>query len=379
MSIDKRGERTWRFRVKHKRQLYTMTFEAPPNLSEKEALKEAEKQHMIFKADVIAGRVNLTKDITMNQLADTVYKEYVLIKTRVGTQRIYKNAYNKYILPEFGIMDIKDIKPIHIQKFANKLSKNLSPNSVGNILACLSKTLSFGEKWEMIEISPYRKIEYEHAKNTNKTELLSLEQIEKLVDYYNDDEKNLMHKSAFYLAIGCGLRNSEIRALTTDDIDFKNGIINIDKQYGQIRNEKGEIEDAETPTKTPGSERKIYAPQFVLDCLKEYIDSLPYIPITKQIFWSHITRKPISKHCLSKRFTALLKELELPAIRFHDLRHLQATILINSGANVKAVSKRLGHSKTDITLNTYTSTIDAVDKKIAEQFNETFKNLKSLS
>ena len=379
MSIDKRGERTWRFRVKHKRQLYTMTFEAPPNLSEKEALKEAEKQHMIFKADVISGRVNLTKDITMNQLADTVYKEYVLIKLKVNTQRIYESAYNKYILPEFGIMDIKDIKPIHIQKFANKLSKNLKPNSVGNILACLSKTLSFAEKWEMIEISPYRKIEYERATTNNQSELLSLVQIETLVNYYNTQETNLMHKSAFYLAIGCGLRNSEIRALTTDDIDFKNGIINIDKQAGQIRNEKGELEDAATSTKTPTSKRKIYAPQFVLDCLKEYIFSLPYIPISKQIYWSHITKKPISKHCLSKRFTALLKELELPAIRFHDLRHLQATILINSGANVKAVSKRLGHSKTDITLNTYTSTIDAVDKKIAEQFNETFKNLKSLS
>lgn len=379
MSLDKRGERTWRFRVKHKRQLYTITFEAPPNLTEKEALKEAEKQHMIFKADVIAGRVNLTKDITMNQLADTVYKEYVLIKLKVNTQRIYETAYNKYILPEFGVMDIKDIKPIHIQKFANKISKNLKPNTVGNILACLSKTLSFGEKWEMIEISPYRKIEYERATTSNQSKLLSLDQIETLVNYYNTQETNLMHKSAFYLAIGCGLRNSEIRALTLDDIDFKNGIINVDKQIGQIRNKKGEIEDAETSTKTPSSKRKIYAPQFVLDCLNEYINSLPYIPMSKQIYWSHITKKPISKHCLSKRFTALLKELALPAIRFHDLRHLQATILIQSGANVKAVSKRLGHSKTDITLNTYTSTIDAVDKKIAEQFNETFKNLKSLS
>ena len=69
----------------------------------------------------------------------------------------------------------------------------------------------------------------------------------------------------------------------------------------------------------------------------------------------------------------------MPTIRFHDLRHLQATILIQSGVNVKAVSKRLGRSKVDITLNTYTNTIDAVDKKVAKQFNETFKNLKSLS
>ncbi len=379
MSMDKRGERTWRFRVKHKRQLYTMTFEAPPNLSEKMALKEAEKQHMIFKADVVAGRVNLTKDITMNQLADTVYSDYVLVRLKVNTQKIYTNAYNNYILPEFGVMNLKDIRPIHIQKFANKLAKTLKPNSVSTILSCLSRTLSFAEKWEMIEISPYRKIEYEKENIDRHSELLSLEQIETLVNYYTNYETNLMHKSVFYLAIGCGLRNSEIRALTTDDIDFKDGIININKQVGQIRNEVGKLEDTNISPKTPTSNRKIYAPQFVLDCLKEYVSNLPYIPVSKQLYWSHISKKPVSPNCLSNYFTALLKKLKLPPIRFHDLRHLQATLLIQSGANVKAVSKRLGHSRTDITLNTYTSTIDSVDKKIAEQFNETFKNLKSLS
>ena len=59
MSIDKRGERTWRFRIKYKRQLYTMTYEAPPTLTLKQAEKEANKQHNIFKADVIAGRISL--------------------------------------------------------------------------------------------------------------------------------------------------------------------------------------------------------------------------------------------------------------------------------------------------------------------------------
>lgn len=379
MSIDKRGERTWRFRVKHKRQLYTMTYEAPPNLTGKALEKEVEKQHMIFKADVVAGRANLSKDITMNQLADTVYNEYVLPKLKVSSQQAYKLYYNNYILPEFGDMNLKDIKPIHIQKFANKISKTLSPNTVGCLLACFSKTLAFAEKWEMIDISPYRKIEYERAPNKNNEELLSLEQLEKLINYYNNNETNLMHKSAFYLAIGCGLRNSEIRALTTDDIDFKTGIITVNKQAGKIRNKKGEIEDAITSTKTPSSNRKIYAPEFVLECLKQYITTLPYMPISKQIFWSYMTKRPICKQCLSKRFSVILKELELPSIHFHDLRHLQATILIQSGVNVKAVSKRLGHSKVDITLNTYTNTIDSVDKKVAEQFNETFNNIKSLS
>lgn len=205
-----------------------------------------------------------------------------------------------------------------------------------------------------------------------------MDEIEKLVDYYMKDENDLMHKSAFCLAIGCGLRNSEIRALTTDDIDFNTGIINIDKQIGETIKDGVKV-TGYISTKTPSSVRKIYAPKFVLDSLDEYIKSLPYIPISKQIYWSPETNKPITKHCLSKRFTSIIRKLGITTIRFHDLRHLQATILINSGANIKAVSKRMGHSKVDMTLNTYTSTIDSVDKKLAEQFNETFNNLKSLS
>lgn len=378
MSIDKRGERTWRFRVKYKRQLYTMTYEAPPTLTLKQAEKEANKQHDIFKADVIAGRVNLIKDITMNQLADMVYKEYVKVKLTYNTQQVYKQAYNNHILPALGNMDLKDIKPIHIQRFTNKLAAKVKASTVSNILACLSKTLSFAQKWEYIETNPCICIEKPKIERNNNAELLSLDEIEKLVNYYMNDEKDLMHKSAFCLAIGCGLRNSEIRALTTDDIDFGTGIINIDKQIGETLKDGVKV-TGYISTKTPSSIRKIYAPKFVLDTLEQYIKSLPYIPINKQIYWSPATNNPITKHCLSKRFTSVIKGLGITQIRFHDLRHLQATILINSGANVKAVSKRMGHSKVDMTLNTYTSTIDSVDKKIAEQFNETFNNLKSLS
>lgn len=366
MSMDKRGD-SWRFRVKYKRQTFTMSFSG----TEKQAIKA----HAIFKTDVTAGRLSLVNKMTMEKLAETVYNDYVLIRCKVNTQKIYDNAFNKYIIPALGFMEIADIKPLHIQKFANKLSEKLAPNTVQNILACLSKSLTLAEQWELVENTPYKHIQVARAHKNNQAELLSMDEITRLITHYENEEANLLHKSAFYLAIGCGLRNSEIRALTLDDIDFKNGTINIDKQMGEIRNKKGEIVDAITSTKTPGSVRKIYAPKFVLESILEYKNSLPYIPTTKQIYWSHITRKPISKHCLSKRFTALLKGIDITPIRFHDLRHLQATLLINGGANIQSVSKRLGHSKLETTLQAYTHSIDAVDKQVAQQLETTFDNI----
>lgn len=379
MAMDKRGDRTWRFRVNHNRKTYTMNYTAPLYLTDKQALKAAEKEHMIFKANVISGKEALIDNITMQQLADVVYKEYVVVKLRVNSQKAYQNAYAKYIIPEFGVMNIKDIKPIHIQKFANKISKELKPRTVKLVLACLRRTLSLAEKWEMIELNPYRGIQVDSdIENTNK-ELLSLDEIKILVNYYETEEKSLMHKLAFYIAIGCGLRNSEIRALTIDDFDFENNTIDINKQLASIRDTDGNIYEDNAPTKSASSTRKIYASQFVMKCAKEYIKSLEVCPISKQLFFNHTTQKPILDRCLSAHFREVVNKLGLPALRFHDLRHLQATLLINNGANVKSVSKRLGHSKTDITLNTYTSTLDVVDKQIAESFDKIFNNLDSIT
>lgn len=378
MSMDKRGERTWRFRVKHKRQLYTMTFEAPPNLSEKEALKEAEKQHMIFKADVVAGRVNLTKNITFNQLADTVYNEYVLPKLKVNSQKSFLFMYNKFLLPEFGTMDIKDIKTIHVQKFINKVQKNLKPATVIRMFAVLNTTLNFAIKWEMLENNPCKNVEKPRATNSNQTELLSLEDIVKLIDYFNFTETNLMHRAAFGLAIGCGIRNSEIRALTIDDIDFINNTITVNKQIGELRNEKGVLVESVISTKTPGSIRKIYAPSFTMSFLKEYINSITCLPISKQIFWNNNTKKIINSHTLSSKIAKVCDKIKIKRICFHDLRHLQATLLINNGANLESVSKRLGHSNLSTTLNIYTHSIEEADKQVAHQFDAIVSNIQSV-
>nr|WP_303244033.1 site-specific integrase [uncultured Cellulosilyticum sp.] len=378
MSIDKRGERTWRFRVKHNRQLYTMNYEAPLTLTLKQAEKEAEKQHMIFKADVIAGRVSLVKDITMNHLIDNVYNEYVK-SLKYQTQTNYKMAYNNYIIPEFGTMNLHDIKPLHVQKFVNKISEKLSPSTVHLIVSCLKKTFNIAIAWQYIEQNKNPCLALiEPKKNKATGELMSLTNLEKLINYYMNEEKNTLHKLAFCLAIGCGLRNSEIRALELSDIDFKNNMININKQSGSELSKDGSLEHyKDISTKTDSSNRIIYAPQFVMDVAIEHINKMDYFPATNKLFYSKTTKNVVAVTCLYRHFKKVLVKLDLPIIRFHDLRKLQATLLIQYGANIKAVSKRLGHSKVDITLNTYTSTIDEVDKQLAKDFETAFNNLKS--
>lgn len=368
MAIEKRSKDTWRFRIMKDGQKYTKTFHGTE--------AQAKRAHREFKVDAERGNIGTTENLKFSELSQLVFNEYVKIHCKLRTQSIYQGNYNNHILPVLGNMKISKIKPFHIQKLVNDMSASYKPNTVNNCMGVLSKTLSLAEKWELLKESPYKHIDLPKRVKNNHSELLPLENLTTLLEIY-ESETNLLHKSAFYLAIGCGLRNSEIRAITIDDIDFKHSTININKQIGEYKDENDEIQEGEIPTKTEGSVRKIYAPEFVMITLKEFINSLPYIPVTKQIFWSHITRKPISRHCLSNRFTNLLKTNDLPTIRFHDLRHLQATLLLHGGVDIEAISKRLGHSKIQTTLEVYTHSMEETDKSAATKLEDAISTIKN--
>ena len=353
----------WRIRVTRNGHRYETMFFG----NKKEAL-QAEKD-FIYQID--KGLVGSNENMLFKDLFKLVMNEYVLLKCRNNTHRVYNNAYTNHLGPIFGDLPINKIKPIDIQKFINTMTKSYSPLTIKSTASVLNNTLKFAEKWEIISHSPYRHIKLPKEHPIKYTELMNMEEINKLISIY-ENETNLLQKAAFYLASGCGLRNSEIRALTLEDIDFNTNTITVDKQVGLYDTEKR----TSIPTKTESSIRKIYMPVVVSEVLKEYINSMKSIPITKQLFYSYKLNGPIDSHDLSRYFRKILIANNLPIIRFHDLRHLHATLLINEGVNIKSVSSRLGHSKVETTLKFYTHSIEEYDKKAAAQLDSIFTQQK---
>jgi integrase len=82
------------------------------------------------------------------------------------------------------------------------------------------------------------------------------------------------------------------------------------------------------------------------------------------------TGKPLNQSYLTRRFKKLLKESNLPEIRFHDLRHTAASLMLNNGVPVLVVSKRLGHAKPSITLDVYGHLISNMQEQAAEVMDE---------
>ena len=369
MSIDKHGN-VWRFRVTRNGIPYTRNYDGPE--------KKLQKAYAAFLVDVERGEIGHNENMKFQSLAQLVLDQYVRPNCAYNTVSVYKNNYNTHILDYFGSMKLSKIKPLHIQTFVTSLNeKDLAPNTINSIISCLKKTFEMAVKWELILKNPCNIIDTPPRKKySNRGQIMTVEEMTKLISIYDNlkSKPSRMHKLAFYIALGCGLRNSEIRALTLDDIDFENNTISVTKQDGKYL-KKGKVLEGNIDPKSDSSKRVIYAPDFVIDAIKNYISTLECIPMSKQLFWSQRTNKPVGRQCLSTFFTNILIKNDLPIIDFHDLRHLHATLLASKGVNIKTLATRMGHSKIETT-NIYMQTIDTVDKQVAETLDVAITKLK---
>jgi integrase len=158
---------------------------------------------------------------------------------------------------------------------------------------------------------------------------------------YQHFAKKMMTKPisfyAFEVLYWAGLRLGELLALTKKDIDFRHGIIRINKSYQRI-----DGEDVITEPKTPNSVRNIQMPEFLAEELKDYIDSLYGVDEDDRIF-------PISKSYLHDEMAPGCAATGVKKIRIHDIRHSHVSLLIDMGFSAVAIANRVGHESIDIT------------------------------
>jgi len=377
MSIEYRGDNKYRFRVRKDGVNYYQNYISDKPISEKDLQEKKYPKaildaHKDFEVSVLRSEIGSNGNMKFGELAQLVLDEYARPNLKPNTIKGYISAYNTHILNCFGGMQISKITSFHVQKFINEISKNLKPNSVSDTFKILRVTFNKAIEWKFIKENPCKGTTRPKIAKTNYNELLSADEIKRLLAAISN-ENNKIYRMAFTIAIGCGLRQGEILGLTFDDIDLDNRIITVNKQWG-ITLEDSKNTRAMTTTKTENSIRKVYAPGFVMDCVDEYIKALKIIPSNKLLFWNASRKAVINRIGLTRRFKKLLKENDIREIRFHDLRHLQATMLINSGVNVAVIAKRLGDSTKTI-LDTYTHPIEEMEKQSVQQLENFIENI----
>ena len=150
-----------------------------------------------------------------------------------------------------------------------------------------------------------------------------------------------------------GMRKGEARALQIQDLDVENATITINKSMRKYNS------SLKAP-KTPSGVRKIRIDSNTLELLK---------PLRQHEKWLFGDYKPISRDRVDRAFKAGIAASGVKKIRIHDLRHSHASFLILKGANIIAVSKRLGHSSVNMTLNTYAHLMKDAETELIEIVN----------
>ena len=169
-------------------------------------------------------------------------------------------------------------------------------------------------------------------------------------------EEQIKYKVAIILTIFTGVRLGELMGLEWQDVDFKTGIVSINRSSQYLAN-KGVF--TKTP-KTESSIREVAIPDFVVSLLEEY--KLWYDE-QKSFYgelWMNSNRlfvqadgKPMHPSTISKWFVKYVAQIGLPVINFHGLRHTNATLLISQNIDVAVVAARLGHAQITTTYNFY--------------------------
>ena len=345
--------------------------------------KEAEIELAKFVADVQNGMVIEGKSLKFSEFTEIWKRDYGSKELAPSTYKRYCRMLETRLLPYFGHFYVNKIKPTDIMQFYDLLSKDthlvrkkdndgnktLKPLSGKTILEhhrLLRAMLHKAVYWQVIVSNPAERVQPPKAKKPKRKYYdddqckILLENLEQL------DEEQIKYKTAIILTVFTGVRLGELMGLEWNDIDFRNGIVSINRssQY---------LADTGVFTKVPKTEssiREIAIPDFVISLLEEY--KLWYEE-QKSLYgelWINSNRlfvqadgKPMHPSTISKWFVKFIGQIGLPVINFHGLRHTNATLLIAQNIDVAVVAARLGHAQITTTFNFYVHPIIAHNKK----------------
>ena len=292
-----------------------------------------------------------------------MYLPNIAETTKIG----YKTKIKNYIKPALGDIYLQSLRAEHVQKMVNDMiARDLSPKNIrdtyNNINAAMKKAVIL----RMVPFNPCEGVELPKLKRY-KAKVYDIKMIHHLLDVAKDTDMYL----PILLCVTVGLRRGELLALRWDNIDFKNSILQV--RSNMVRGEKDFVIKA---PKTEAGIRDIRLGDEVMAVLREERKRYLEDALVQGIGFQNLNfvirqadGSPIRPDSMSQKWRRFLDDKKLPSIRFHDLRHSNATALIQAGVNPRVVQQRLGHSDVNITLNTYTHVLPEMDMEAAEKLD----------
>lgn len=290
---------------------------------------------------------------------------------RFNTFKQYKQVSSQHITPILGTKRLRDIKPEHIQRLYNlKIRNGSSPRTVQLIHSVIHRALVHAVKLGLIPRNPDDATTPPRPKR-KAMQFFDENQVQQLLITGQATEDRF--SALYHLAIASGMRQGELLGLKWGDIDWEAGVVQVQRQ---ITRKKGGGFTFTSP-KTESGTRRIDLGSTTLLVLKEHQQTQFKEMMAAGERWQDhdlvfpsTIGTPQDRDHLRRRYKRFLKKAGLPVIRFHDLRHTAAALMLNNNIPVIVVSRRLGHAQPSITLDVYGHLIPTKQKEVASLMDQ---------
>lgn len=266
-----------------------------------------------------------------------------------------EGVLTRHVLPHLGQRRLDSLLPSDIQKWVRRLSETLAPSTVGVAHRILSGILKSAVADRRIVSNPCTGTKLPKV-TRRKVQPISTAHLSAIVGCIP-----ARHRALVVMAAGTGLRQGELFGLTIDRLNLDERTVVVDRQLINIQGKAPLF----APPKSEASVRIVPLPDSVIDALRTHLSQFP----TDDLVFRNTHGDALRRSAFWTEWRRATRQAGLPDIRFHELRHYYASLLIRHGESVKTVQARLGHASAGETLDTYSHlwpdsderTRDAVD------------------
>lgn len=284
---------------------------------------------------------------------------------RPATHRRYADLIRLHVTPRIGATRLAKLAPLDLQRlYADRLAAGLSTTTVHHLHQVLHRALKQALRWGMVERNVADLVDAPRRTLPDVT-TWDAAQAAAFLRVADADELAALWR----LALLCGLRRGELLGLMWDDLDLDRGTLAVRRTLSRGKGGTWELGQP----KTASGRRSIALPASCIAALRRHKARQNAERLRLGALWqdrdfvfTNASGGPLHVNSLMDRFARLVARAGVPRIRFHDLRHTCATLLLAEGVHPKIVQERLGHSDISMTLNRYSHVTPGMQRQAAD-------------
>ena len=333
--------------------------------TQQEAIKAARKANN----EKDQGIILPTKDQTLSDFLITWLSDTVKNSVRIRTHERYRELVTLHIIPVLGTTKLQKLAPQQLQMFYNqKLEEGYAPQTVKHMHRVLHKALNDALCWDLVARNVCNSVKAPRV-SKKEMQILSGDQAQQFLDAARGDP----FEALYVLALTTGMRQGELLGLKWEDIDLAMGTLQVKRTIARL---VGKGFTTSEP-KTTKSRRRIQLTKMAIEALRQHRVRQREAKLVAGSAWNeqgwvfcNAIGGPVEVGNMIRRsFRPILVKAELPIIRFHDLRHSAASLLLALGVHAKIVQELLGHSQISLTLDTYSHVLPSLQEEAVNRLD----------